>query len=132
MRGFDGRLMWLVLALLAAIAFLPFPTSVVGKHMSDPVAWYFYYLSLLVASLLNAGVWWYAVRTGLLEPGISPAVVRYYNRLRLGAPVTCVLIMLLTLAGIGRLINPLLLGYVAVLAYVLVGLSGTREPRSPQ
>jgi len=129
-RGFDGRLLWLVLALLAAVAFLPYPTAVVGQHVTDSVAWYFYYLSLLLASSLNAGIWWYAVRAGLLVPGVSPQVVRHYNRLRLGAPVACLLILLLTRLGIGRVINPILLGYAAVLVYVAVALCGKTEPRS--
>jgi len=128
--GFDGRLLWLVLALLASVAFLPFPTAVIGQHIAEPVAWYFYYLSLLVASLLNASTWWYSVRAGLLAPGVSPQVVRHYNRLRLGAPLACVAIMLLTLLGVGRLINPVLLGYVAVLAYVVSAVTGRTEPQT--
>lgn len=129
-QGFDGRLLWLVLALLAAVAFLPYPTAVIGAHIADPVAWYFYYLSLLVASLLNAATWWYSVRAGLLEPGVSRQVVRHYNRLRLGAPCACIVIMGLMWLGIGRLINPVLLGYVAVLAYVVSAVCGWSEPKS--
>ena len=128
-RGFDGRLLWLVLALLAGVAFIPFPTSVVGKHVHDPVAWYFYYLSMLVASLANACVWWYAVAAGLLDPGVSPQVVRHYNRLRLGAPVACVAIIVLAMLGIGRWINPLLLGYAVALGYIAAAVSGRWEPR---
>jgi uncharacterized membrane protein len=131
-RGFDGRLMWLVLALLAAVAFLPYPTAVIAKHVADPVAWYFYYLSLLAASLLNAATWGYSVRAGLLEPGLSPRLVRHYNRLRLGAPLACVLIMLLALLGVGRLINPLVLGYVAILAYIVSAVRGRTEPESAE
>ncbi len=37
-RRFDGGLMWLALLQLLCVAFLPFPTSVVGEHVSDPVA----------------------------------------------------------------------------------------------
>ena len=33
-RRFDGGLMWLALAQLLCIAFLPFPTSVIGEHLS--------------------------------------------------------------------------------------------------
>jgi uncharacterized membrane protein len=45
-RRFDGGLMWLALVQLLCIAFLPFPTSVVGEHVSDPVAQQFYLVHL--------------------------------------------------------------------------------------
>jgi uncharacterized membrane protein len=39
------------LAQLSCVAFLPFPTSVVGEHVSNPVAQQFYLGSFLVTSL---------------------------------------------------------------------------------
>jgi|SRR5215213_5577711 len=37
-RRFDGRFAWLVFLQLLCIAFMPFPTTVLGEHVSDPVA----------------------------------------------------------------------------------------------
>ncbi|HEY6580040.1 MAG TPA: TMEM175 family protein [Rubrobacter sp.] len=37
-RLFDGGLMWLALLQLLCVAFIPFPTSVIGGHIEDPVA----------------------------------------------------------------------------------------------
>src|ERR671916_1998243 len=51
-RRFDGGLMWLALLQLLCIAFLPFPTSVVGEHVSDAVAQQFYLGSILVTGLM--------------------------------------------------------------------------------
>ena len=57
-RRFDGGLMWLALFQLLCVAFLPFPTSVVGEHVSDPVAQQFYFGSLLVTGLVMWALWW--------------------------------------------------------------------------
>jgi TMEM175 potassium channel family protein len=35
---FDGGLMWLALLQLLCVAFIPFPTSVIGAHVGDAVA----------------------------------------------------------------------------------------------
>ena len=42
-RRFDGGLMWLALLQLLCVAFIPFPTSVIGGHIGDPVAQQFYF-----------------------------------------------------------------------------------------
>jgi uncharacterized membrane protein len=50
-RRFDGILLWLVFLQLGCIGIVPFPTAVIGAHLSNPVAQQFYFGSLLVASL---------------------------------------------------------------------------------
>jgi uncharacterized membrane protein len=55
-RRFDGGLMWLALLQLLCVAFIPFRTSVIGGHISDPVAQQFYFASLLVAGLVMAAL----------------------------------------------------------------------------
>lgn len=42
-RRFDGGLMWLALLQLLCVAFIPFPTSVIGGYIGDPVAQQFYF-----------------------------------------------------------------------------------------
>jgi uncharacterized membrane protein len=52
LRRFDGRrLAYLMLLQLLCIAFIPFPTAVVGEHVSDPVAQEFYFSAILVTGL---------------------------------------------------------------------------------
>ena len=79
-RRFDGGLMWLVLAQLLCIAFLPFPTSVLGEHVSDPVAQQFYLVSLLVNGLMMWAIWWY-MSSGhrLVDPDLSPRIIRRHH-----------------------------------------------------
>ena len=55
-RRFDGGLMWLALLQLLCVAFIPFPTSVIGSHISDPVAQQFYFTTLLVTGLVMAAL----------------------------------------------------------------------------
>jgi uncharacterized membrane protein len=51
LRRFDGRLVYLMLLQLLCIAFIPFPTGIVGEHVSDPVAQEFYFGAILVTGL---------------------------------------------------------------------------------
>ena len=76
-RRFDGGLMWLALLQLLCVAFIPFPTSVIGGHIGDPVAQQFYFATLLLTGLVMAALWWY-IRSGrrLVDTELSPRFVR--------------------------------------------------------
>jgi uncharacterized membrane protein len=129
-RRVDARLLWLSLAQLGCIAFLPFPTAVIGEHPADAVAADFYFASVLTTSLVSAGVWWYAsAGHRLVDPALPPRVARHYLRLALGAVLGPLLLMGLVALGVQRLVSPLLLSYLVVLGYVVLGLLGWREPR---
>jgi len=127
-RRFDGGLMWLALLQLLCIAFLPFPTSVVGEHISDPVAQQFYLASLLVTGLVMWALWWY-MSSGrrLVDPDLSPREIRRHHLLSSGAPLSTLALMVLVGLGVGRLINPLLLAYLVALGYVVLGVFEGRE-----
>jgi TMEM175 potassium channel family protein len=60
-RRYNGRLLFLNLLLLMSIAFIPFPTSVISEY-GNLTATVFYALSIGIAGLLSALVWWYAAR----------------------------------------------------------------------
>lgn len=69
---YDRRLLWLNLALLLGIAFVPFPTAVLGESGSA-VATSFYALTMAATGLLSAGLWGYASNRGrLLEAPMAP------------------------------------------------------------
>ncbi|MDQ3863785.1 MAG: TMEM175 family protein, partial [Actinomycetota bacterium] len=131
-RRFDGRLLWLQLLQLLCIAFIPFPTVVIGEHVTDPVAQQFYYGSLLVLSIISAALWFY-VSTGnrLVHPELHQRVIRHYHRIALSAPASFLVMMGLIAAGVGRLINPLLLGYVLAFGYIALGIFEWLEPIAP-
>ena len=128
-RRFDGGLMWLALLQLLCIAFLPFPTSVVGEHVSDPVAQQFYFGSLLVTGLVMWAVWWY-MSSGrrLIDPDLSPRVIRRHHFISSGVPASVLFLMVLVALGVGRFINPLLLAYLVAFSYVVLAVLEHREP----
>jgi uncharacterized membrane protein len=75
---FDDRLLWLNLALLLCIAFLPFPTALVGEHEGNRVAVVFYACSMAVTGAASASVWRYAShRRRLLEHTVDERQIRY-------------------------------------------------------
>jgi uncharacterized membrane protein len=122
-RRFDGVLLWLVFLQLASIAFLPFPTAVVGAHVGDPVAEEFYFGSLLLISLDWSALRWYAsAGYRLVSPELSPHDLRRYLRISLVAPVTFLILMGLIPVGLGELIEPLLRGYLVALFYVVFSI----------
>jgi uncharacterized membrane protein len=122
-RRFDGGLMWLALLQLLCIAFLPFPTSVVGEHVSDHVAQQFYLGSLLVTGLAMWAVWWY-MSSGhrLVDPDLSPRVIRRHHLISSGGPASMLVVMVLVALGAGRWVNPLLVAYLVALGYVVLGV----------
>ena len=129
-RRYDGILMWLVFLQLGCIAFIPFPTAVVGEHVGNPVAQEFYYATLLVSGLVWVLLRWYATAGHrLVDRGLSSRDLRGYLRLSLVAPVVLLVVMALIPLGIGRLINPLLLGYLLELVYIALAVADAWEHR---
>jgi len=73
----DVRFMQINLLYLAAIAFTPFPTAIVGVYGGDePVGVVLYAITLGVASFLEAALLWHAQREGLLRVRMRDDVFR--------------------------------------------------------
>jgi uncharacterized membrane protein len=73
----DARFMKINLLYLAAIAFTPFPTAVVGIYGGDePVGVVLYAITLGVASFLEAALLWHAQHEGLLRERMRDDVFR--------------------------------------------------------
>jgi uncharacterized membrane protein len=53
----DAVLVWLNLLLLMFVAFLPFPTAVLGEHAGSPAAAVLYAISVVLASIASAAYW---------------------------------------------------------------------------
>jgi TMEM175 potassium channel family protein len=84
----DPVLVYLNLLLLMFVAFLPFPTAVVGQHAGSPAAAVLYASSVVLASLASAAYWWYASGRGnLLRPDVRRAEVRALRARSLSTPV---------------------------------------------
>ena len=76
LRAVDRRFMQLNLLYLAAIAFMPFPTAVVGTNNNRPITVALYAVTLGVASLLEALMLWHAQRAGLLRARLRDDIFR--------------------------------------------------------
>src|SRR5919199_6130814 len=134
LRRYDGTLDWLSLLQLLCIAFLPFPTAIVGEHVSDPLAQEFYFAAILVTGLATMALWWYASSGHrLVDPELPSRVIRRFHMTLLVGPVVgSIVLMALVGVGIARLINPLLLQYLFLVGYILLGVFEGYEPRSKE
>jgi uncharacterized membrane protein len=76
-RGFDGKLVFLDLLFLLFVAFIPFPTSILGRYGTIPEAEALYAGWVAAAGLAKLAIWLHASRGGrLLAPGISTRQVQ--------------------------------------------------------
>jgi TMEM175 potassium channel family protein len=62
-KGYDSTLILLNLLMLMLIAFIPFPTSIIGEY-SNRTATIFYAITMTIASLFSWAIWWHASRNG--------------------------------------------------------------------
>ena len=119
----DASLVWLTLLHLLCIAFLPFPTVVIGEHLGDPVAEEFYFGSLVVTTLISAAIWWYASWDHrLVAADLDDNLIQSYRILSLAGLAGTVLLIGLVMVGLVRVIEPLLVGYILTLAFIVEGI----------
>jgi uncharacterized membrane protein len=75
-RRYDSNLRLLNLLLLMAIAFIPFPSSVLSEQ-GYRTATVFYALTIIVCGLMSVAVWWYATRhEHLIDPRMDAGMRR--------------------------------------------------------
>ncbi len=72
----DSRFVVLNVVFLAAIALLPFPTSVVARQGDVPAGAIFYAVFALVTATLSSSLWVYAWRGGLMSARIPDRIER--------------------------------------------------------
>ena len=73
-------------------------------------------------------LWWY-VSSGhrLVDPDLSPRIIRRHHLISSGVPASFLVLMVLVALGVGRWVNPLLLAYLVACAYVALGVIEGRE-----
>lgn len=79
-RGYDHTLIMLDLFLMMCIAFLPYPTELLGRHSDEPLAVVMYAASVFVTGLTTTGLWWYAAHRGFLDDELTGRQVTYFIR----------------------------------------------------
>ena len=72
----DERLAGLNLVLLGLIAFVPFPTALIGEHGDQPQVVILYAITQSAAGVVGPLSWVYAFRSGLARPGMDERVAR--------------------------------------------------------
>jgi uncharacterized membrane protein len=91
-RRYDGRLIVLNFGCLLLIAFLPFPTAVLGRNQLEPLAAILYALTLALSNLFFAATWWHAShRWRLVRSDLSPEIVRLRFYRTLGGAIVFLL-----------------------------------------
>jgi TMEM175 potassium channel family protein len=90
-HSYDGTLMGLNLLLLFFVAFLPYPTAVMGTHSAYVTATVFYAIAISLTGLSSAALTRHAVRTpGLMRPAPSRRMARYLTARGLVTPAVFV------------------------------------------
>jgi uncharacterized membrane protein len=90
--GYDGTLVWLNILFLMAIAFLPFPTSLLGEYGGEQVSVVIYAANAAVASLLLVAISWYAASGHrLVASDVDDEAERIQRAQGLAVPVVFVL-----------------------------------------
>jgi uncharacterized membrane protein len=91
--GYDRTLVWLNFLFLMAVAFLPFPTSLLGEYSREQVSVVIYAANAAVASLLLVTISWYATSGHrLLAPDLVDDEAERKQRMQgLAVPVVFVL-----------------------------------------
>ena len=113
-QRWDTRLIWINLLLLMFVAFLPFPTAMLGNYPAEPYTVTFYAGTLALMGSVRALLWWYASHHHrLIDCALDPRLIAGLNQRGLVAPV----IFLLSI--IVAMFNPL----VAMWMWGLVGLT---------
>jgi uncharacterized membrane protein len=75
----DGVLTLLNLGLLLCVAFMPFPTAVLGTYGNTTVAVVFYTLTLAAAGVVNLALWLYAaIGHRLISRRISSRLIQHH------------------------------------------------------
>ncbi len=84
----DQRLIWLNLLFLMCVAFIPFPTGVLGDHDGSRGAIVFYAATIGLTGTVLASIWQYLIHAGHLNERADAKIVRYLTRRSLVTPIS--------------------------------------------
>jgi uncharacterized membrane protein len=113
-KRYDQRLIWINLLLLMLVAFLPFPTAMLGNYPAQQYTVNLYAGCLALMGLVRAWLWWYASRNHrLIDPELDPHTIARLNRRGLIVP------MIFLFSIILAIFNPL----VAMWSWGIVGVT---------
>lgn len=109
----NTMLTWLNVFFLLCVAFLPFPTKVLGEYGDLQPAAIFYIVSMTVTACFITLLWWYATSAHrLVDKHLDTSLIRHHFERSLIAPIIFLLSIGLTF------ISP----YLAELSWLLIGV----------
>ena len=76
-RHTDAVLLELNLVALALVAFLPYPTQLMGSYGDTRTATIFYAASAAAVGAFHGALWWHGMRAGLIDPDVTDAYRRH-------------------------------------------------------
>jgi uncharacterized membrane protein len=118
-RGYNGPLILLNFLFLMFVAFLPFPTALLGEYGNHQLPVAIYATTLAVGRLLLTAIYWYATSGNRLVSGTtSPAEVRFFLARGLTIPLILLLSIVVSFFSVGAAIGSWVL-LMAVDAVVL-------------
>jgi len=83
----DRQLLWLNLALLLIVVFIPFPAALLGQHSASQLAVTLYGINLMLVNAAGTAMWLYAMsQPHLAADGVTPALPRFVAKLH-SAPI---------------------------------------------
>jgi len=88
-RRTDRMFMWLNLALLMCVAFIPFPTALIGEYVNQPIAIVVYGLTVTARSIMLVLLWNYATANHRLVDSElpEPLIKRVRGQMLLAPPI---------------------------------------------
>jgi TMEM175 potassium channel family protein len=110
LRSISQRLIGLNLVYLAFIAFLPFPTALLGEYFENPLSVTIYAINVAVVSGMEVVLFRHAYRNGLLQRDLPRPVYRYG--------------VLMSLAPVGFFLVSIPVAFVSTTLAVLVWFGG--------
>lgn len=113
-RRYDRGLMWLNSLFLMCVAFLPFPTSLLGEYGDQQLVVAIYAGILAVTRLLLTAVWWYAASGHrLVDPDLDLDTMRAYSIRGLAIPLVFLLSIAISFFSVSAAVYSWLLLVVA-------------------
>ena len=79
-RGYDLKLLWLNGLFLMAVAFLPFPSALLGEYGDQQLVVAIYAGSMAITRLLLSAVWWYvSMGHRLIDSDFDPGLIKAHH-----------------------------------------------------
>ena len=120
----DARTVVVNLVYLGFVAFIPFPTDVLGEYGNEPISVALYAGTIAVVGLLAAWRWMHAFRAGLLTKAGAELISEY-------SPVTMLIVPAVMLASIpvAYLVSPDVAEWTWLLIFLGRVVARRRAPR---